>query len=190
MVLYQTELNVAEASVTVTAGSATSADIASEWTANSDPLFLIGAWDGKPDGFLNAANQLRMHPSDARMSDWGPVTYTVGSSDASSVPMALFKGLNDPLTITLALDAADASGAATLRVGTTLSFAGGRPSITIDSRGVTRGAYRGYGEIYDFAIPDGALSTDNTITISVVSGSSGDSYLTPNYILDAIELFR
>ncbi|KAL1626178.1 hypothetical protein SLS54_003012 [Diplodia seriata] len=203
MVLYQTELNVAEASVTVTAGSATSADIASEWTANANPLFLIGAWDGKPDGFLNAANQLRMHPSDARMSDWGPVTYTVGSSDASSVPMALFKGLNDPLTITLALDAADASGAATLRVGTTLSFAGGRPSITvndhsdsaaaptkIDSRGVTRGAYRGYGEIYDFAIPDGALSTDNTITISVVSGSSGDSYLTPNYILDAIELFR
>ncbi|KAF9629561.1 Galactose-binding domain-like protein [Lasiodiplodia theobromae] len=204
MVLYQTELKVAEASVTVSAGSSASANIASEWDAHDDStLFQIGTWDGKPDGFLNAANQLRMHPSDSRMSDWGPVTYTVGSSSDSSVPMALFKGVNDPLTITLALDDADTSGEATLRVGTTLSFAGGRPSITvndhsdsaaaptkIDSRGVTRGAYRGYGEIYDFTIPDGTLSTSNTITISVISGSSGDGYLTPNYILDSIHLFK
>ncbi|GME49120.1 Galactose-binding domain-like protein [Neofusicoccum parvum] len=204
MILYQTELEVATSTVTVTAGSATTANIASTWTANADPLFLIGAWDGQPTGFLNAANQLRMHPSDSRMSAWGPVTYTVGSSSAAAVPMALWKGVNDPLTISLTLDADAQSGAATLRVGTTLAFAGARPSVTvndyapdapaaptkIDSRGVTRGAYRGYGEVYDFEIPDGTLAADNTITISVTSGSSGDEYLAPNFILDAIELFR
>lgn len=194
MVLYQTELKVGESSVTVTAGSATSADIESTWSANTS-LFLIGSWDGQPTGLLNAENQLRMHPSDSRMSDWGPVTYTVGTSDDSSVPMALFKDVNDPLTISFTLSSSDASGEATLRVGTTLSFAGGRPSVTvndhsdsaaaptkIDSRGVTRGAYRGYGEIYDFTLPDGTLSTDNTITISVISGSSGTDYLEPNFV--------
>ena len=56
--------------------------------------------------------------------------------------------------------------------------AGGRPSVAvngaalavpdaptkIDSRGVTRGAYRGYGEIYNFALPAGRLvSGSNTV---------------------------
>jgi rhamnogalacturonan endolyase len=204
MVLYQTELKVASTSVTVTAGSTTSKSIASTLTSHTT-LFLIGTWDGQPTGFRNAANQLRMHPSDSRMESWGPVTYTVGSSSASTVPMALFKSVNDPLTITASLTSSQASGAAVFRVGTTLSFAGGRPSVTvngnsltvpaaptkIDSRGVTRGAYRGYGEIYDFTISSGVLvSGTNTFTISVASGSSGDEYLEPNFILDAIELYR
>ena len=29
--------------------------------------------------------------SDTRMSNWGPITFTVGSSSASSFPMAQFK---------------------------------------------------------------------------------------------------
>jgi rhamnogalacturonan endolyase len=168
-------------------------------------LWQIGDWDGKPTGFRNADKQARMHPSDSRMSSWGPLTYTVGSSTLDSIPMALFKGVNDPLTIKFTLTAAQAAAAATLRVGTTLSFAGARPSTVIntyapatpaaptkiDSRGVTRGAYRGFGEVYDFAIPAGKLiSGSNTITISVASGSSGDTYLSPNIILDAIELLR
>ncbi|KAH7063647.1 putative rhamnogalacturonate lyase A [Macrophomina phaseolina] len=200
MALYQTELKVATSSVTVKAGSATSAHIASTWSSNTT-LFQIGGWDGQPTGFLNAASQLRMHPSDSRMADWGPVTYTVGSSSDSSVPMALFKDVNDPLTISFTLTSSQATGAATLRVGTTLSFAGGRPSVTvndysdsaaaptkIDSRGVTRGAYRGYGEIYDFELPDGTLSTSNTITISVISGSSGTDFLEPNFVSSRIPL--
>lgn len=53
----------------------------------------------------------------------------------------------------------------------------------IDSRGVTRGAYRGYGEAYEFAIPAGTLvSGKNTITISVASGSSGATFLSPNFV--------
>jgi rhamnogalacturonan endolyase len=203
-VLYQGELKVGSASVKVSAGSTTTANIAAT-TQSRTTLWQIGDWDGKPTGFRNADKQLRMHPSDSRMSSWGPLTYTVGSSSLDSIPMALFKSVNTPLTIKFTLTSSQASGAATLRVGTTLSFAGARPSTVInsytpatpaaptkiDSRGVTRGAYRGFGEVYDFSIPAGTLiSGSNTITINVASGSSGDTYLQPNVILDAIELFR
>jgi rhamnogalacturonan endolyase len=61
----------------------------------------------------------------------------------------------------------------------------------IDSRGLTRGAYRGFGEVYDYAIPAGKLfSGSNSITVSCTSGSSGAGFLAPNVILDAIELFK
>lgn len=203
-VLYQGEYKVASSSVTVSAGKSTTANIAAS-TQSRTTLFQIGEWDGQPTGFRNADKQLRMHPSDSRMSSWGPLTYTVGSSALTDVPMALFKGVNTPLTIKFTLSSSQASGAATLRVGTTLSFAGARPTVVInsytpatpaaptkiDSRGVTRGAYRGFGEVYDFSIPSGNLvSGSNTITVNVASGSSGDMYLSPNIILDAIELFR
>jgi rhamnogalacturonan endolyase len=203
-VLYQGEFKVGSSSISVSAGKTTTANIAAS-TASRTTLFQIGDWDGQPKGFRNADKQLRMHPSDTRMSSWGPLTYTVGSSSLTDVPMALFKSVNTPFTIKFTLTSAQASGAATLRVGTTLSFAGARPSAMInsyapatpaaptkiDSRGVTRGAYRGFGEVYDFAIPAGKLvSGSNTITIDVASGSSGDTYLQPNVILDAVELLR
>ncbi|CAM1506792.1 Fc.00g064330.m01.CDS01 [Cosmosporella sp. VM-42] len=205
MVLYQGELKVASKSVSVSAGSTSSSSIAADsdiTTGSHTTVFQIGDWDGKPTGFLNAANQLRMHPSDSRMSSWGPITYTVGSSSVGNFPMALFKTVNNPVTIKFSLTSA-VSKSATLRIGTTLAFAGGRPSVTvnsysqsfsaptkIDSRGVTRGAYRGLGEVYDATIPAGTLvSGTNTITIDVISGSSGDTYLNPNFIFDAVELF-
>ncbi|KAL3419185.1 rhamnogalacturonase b [Phlyctema vagabunda] len=203
-VLYQDELLVATSSVTVTAGATVTKNIASTWTTGTT-LFQIGDWDGQPTGFRNAANQLRMHPSDTRMASWGPLTYTVGTTALDGFPMAIWKGVNDPVTIKFTLTAAQATGAATLRIGTTLAFAGGRPSVAVngksltvpaaptvvDSRGVTRGAYRGRGEIYNLAIASGSLVTgSNTITISVASGSSGDTYLAPNFIFDAVHLFR
>jgi rhamnogalacturonan endolyase len=110
--------------------------------------------------------------------------------------MALFKGVNDPQTIRFNLASAP-SGTATLRIATTLSFAGARPQAAvngwagavpaaptkIDSRGVTRGAYRGFGEVYDLTIPAGTLKSGaNTITISAVSGSSGAGFLSPNFV--------
>jgi rhamnogalacturonan endolyase len=202
-VLYQGELKVAASSVSVSAGKTTTANIAAANSARKT-IWQMGDWDGTPKGFRNADKQLRMHPSDNRMSSWGPLTYTVGSSSLDSVPMALFKDVNTPLTIKFTLSSSQL-GAATLRIGTTLSFAGARPSVSvnswngptpaaptkIDSRGVTRGAYRGFGEAYDFKIPAGTLlSGSNTVTIYVASGSSGDKYLAPNVILDAIELFQ
>ncbi|KAH7163192.1 Rhamnogalacturonase B, N-terminal-domain-containing protein [Dactylonectria estremocensis] len=205
MVLYQGELQVASKSVTVTAGGTTSSSIAATsaiTTGSHTTVFQIGDWDGAPTGFRNAANQLRMHPSDSRMSSWGPLTYTVGTSTLSQFPMALFKSVNSPVTIKFTLSSA-ISSAATLRIGTTLAFASGRPSVTvgsftkafsaptkIDSRGVTRGAYRGLGEVYDATIPAGTLiKGTNTITIEVISGSTGTTYLNPNFIFDAVELF-
>lgn len=88
------------------------------------------------------------------MHSWGPITFTVGSG-IGSFPMAAFKAVG-PVTVRFTL-ASGQGGARTLRIGTTLAFAGGRPQVTVnswsssappapsqpDSRGVTRGTYRG-----------------------------------------------
>lgn len=196
MKLYQNELEVASQSVQVSAGSTTTSNIASALKEPSSRIWTIGVCDGQPTGFRNADKQLRMHPSDSRMSSWGPLTYTVGSSSLTDMPMAIFQSVNSPQTISFTLSSSQL-GAATLRIRTTLAFASGRPSVVvnswsgrvpaaptrIDSRGVTRGAYRGYGEAYEFAIPAGTLvSGKNTITISVASGSSGATFLSPNFV--------
>ncbi|KAM0327424.1 hypothetical protein ACHAQA_005710 [Verticillium albo-atrum] len=200
-VLYQTEYKAAETSVTVSAGSTTTRDIASTVSVPSKSLFKIGEFDGQPFGFRNADKFLRMHPSDSRMSSWTKA-YTVGSSSIGDFPMAIFQSVNNGVVITFNL--ASAPGAATFRISTTLSFAGARPAVQVNtwsaatpsaprnlnSRGVTRGAYRGLGEQYDIAIPSGQLKAgSNTITISAASGSSGTTFLSPNFIVDALELF-
>ncbi|KAI8951951.1 family 4 polysaccharide lyase [Xylaria longipes] len=204
MKLYQDEFLAATQTVSISAGSTATSNIAATaaaLTQSRTTIFKLGDYDGQPTGFLNAANQLRMHPSDSRMSKWSPGT--VSSTATSSWPMAIFKSVNDGQKISFSLSSA-VSSAATLRIATTLSFAGGRPQATvnsyacsapaaptkIDSRGVTRGAYRGYGEIYECSIPSGTLvSGTNTVTINVISGSSGDTYLSPSVIFDTIELF-
>ncbi|KAI1413498.1 polysaccharide lyase family 4 protein [Hypoxylon sp. FL1857] len=204
MALYQDEFLAATATVDVMAGSTATANIAATAAALTDShttIFKLGDYDGQPTGFLNADKQLRMHPSDSRMSDWNPGT--VASTDASALPMAIFKDANNGQVISFSLDSAIGSDA-TLRIATTLSYAGGRPQASvnsyscsapsaptaIDSRGVTRGAYRGRGDVYDCTIPSGTLvSGDNTVTINVISGSSGSDYLSPNVVLDAVELF-
>ncbi|EAW13419.1 putative rhamnogalacturonase B [Aspergillus clavatus NRRL 1] len=203
MVYYQGEYKVAETSVTVRAGSKITKNISGS-VKTGKTIFKIGEWDGQPTGFRNADKQLRMHPSDSRMAAWGPLTYTVGRSAPSDFPMAVFKSVNNPVTIKFTASAAQ-TAAATLRIGTTLSFAGGRPQAKInsytaaappapknlDSRGVTRGAYRGLGEVYDVAIPAGTIVAGvNTITISVVSGNSGEKFLSPNFVFDCVELFQ
>ncbi|KAI1766316.1 polysaccharide lyase family 4 protein [Hypoxylon sp. FL1150] len=204
MALYQDEFLAATATVSVTAGSMTTSNIAATAAALTDShttVFLMGDYDGQPTGFLNADLQPRMHPSDSRMADWAPGT--VASTDSSALPMAIFVDVNNAQVISFSLDSA-ISSEATLRIATTLAYAGGRPRATvndyscsapaaptaIDSRGVTRGAYRGRGDVYDCTIPSGTLTSgDNTVTINVISGSSGDAYLSPNVVLDAIELF-
>lgn len=128
------------------------------------------------------------------MSQWNPGT--VSSTSTSSWPMAMFKEVNNGQKISFSLSSA-LSSSSTLRIATTLSFAGGRPQATvnsytcaapaapttIDSRGVTRGAYRGYGDIYECTVPAGTLvSGTNTVTINVISGSSGATYLSPNVV--------
>ncbi|CAE6468330.1 unnamed protein product [Rhizoctonia solani] len=200
--LYKKELEVGTGSVTVSAGGTATLNLASTESIKSN-IWQIGLPDGTPSGFLNADKIETMHPSDSRMSGWGPVTYTIGSSSPSSFPMAQFVAVNNPTTIKWTATSSQI-GARTLRIRTTSSFAGGRPAIKvnnwssanpaaptkIDSRGVTRGTWRGYNQIYEYAIPSGTLvAGSNTITISIISGSSGDSFLSPNVVYDSVELY-
>ncbi|KAK3991564.1 Rhamnogalacturonase B, N-terminal-domain-containing protein [Cladorrhinum sp. PSN332] len=202
MVLYQAEFKIATSSVTVGAGQAVTQNIAGTFNNSRKTLWQIGEYDGQPKGFRNADKIERMHPSDSRMSSWDPLTYNVGSA-LSDFPMAVFQSVNNPVTIRFNLGSAP--GAATLRIATTLAFAGSRPRVQvnnwtgptpgapakIDSRGVTRGTYRGHGEVYNVSIPAGTLvAGTNTITITSISGSSGTTFLSPNFIFDAVELFQ
>jgi len=200
--LYQGELETGTGSVTVRAGATSSLTLTSSLSRPS-VIWSIGTVDGTPAGFLNADKIETMHPSDTRMSNWGPITYTIGSSSVGSFPMAQFKAVNNPTTIKWTTSSSQI-GARTLRIRTTEAFAGGRPQITVnsftsnapaappavDSRGVTRGTWRGLNQVYDFAIPSGTLvAGSNTIAINVISGSSGDVFLSPNFVYDSVELF-
>ncbi|KAJ7273095.1 polysaccharide lyase family 4 protein [Mycena rebaudengoi] len=201
MTLYEVELAVGSTSVSVSAGGTTTSNIASSLSLPTT-IWSIGDYDGTPRGFLNADKIETMHPSDSRMSSWGPVTFTVGSSAVGALPMAIFKAVGS-LTIRTTLTSSQI-GARTLAIATTLAFAGGRPVVSVgswtsatpaapsqpDSRGVTRGTWRGNNILYTYAIPSGTLvAGTNTITISVASGSSGDLYLSPNVVLDALWFF-
>ncbi|SJL12842.1 related to Rhamnogalacturonate lyase A [Armillaria ostoyae] len=184
MTLYKMELAVATQSVTVTAGSVKTSNIAST-EATPTAIWQIGEIDGTPRGFLNADLIETMHPSDSRMSDWGPVTFTIGN-DVDTFPMAIFKDI----------------GAVTVK----FTLSSGRPVVTVndwtsstpsvpdqpDSRGVTRGTWRGNNIMYTYSIPSGYLntgSTVNTLTITVASGSSGSDFLSPNIVFDGLRLY-
>lgn len=182
--VYKGELSVGTTSVVVSTGTTVTANIADTATVDvslslwfayhclhltpSTPqkttyIWQIGDFDGTPSGFLNADKIETMHPSDSRMSSWGPITFTVGNS-ISSFPMALFKAVG---TVTIKSNLSSSQiGGRTLKIATTLAFAGGRPSVTVngwaatnpaapnqpDSRGVTRGTYRGNNIEYTYAI--------------------------------------
>ena len=200
--LYQGELEAGSGSITVNAGSTATVSLSSNLSRPS-AIWSIGTDDGTPAGFLNADKIETMHPSDSRMGKWGPITYTIGSSSVGQFPMAQFQAVNNPTTIVWTASSSQI-GARTLRIRTTESFAGGRPQITVnswtssapgaptkvDSRGVTRGTWRGLNQVYDYAIPSGTLIAGrNTISISVISGSSGDAFLSPNFVYDSVILF-
>lgn len=201
--LYQNELAVATRTVTVTAGATTTGqNITSGWTTPS-ALWRIGDWTGAPTGFKNSANLTVMHPSDARMSSWGPTTYTVGSSSAGVFPAYQWKSVNNPTTVRFSLTSSQVA-ARTVRIGITAAYAGGRPQITVngwtspapspsgqpDSRSLTIGTYRGNNALYTFNVPASAfVAGTNTMTISVISGSGGSGYLSPGYSYDCVEMF-
>ncbi|CAE6465791.1 unnamed protein product [Rhizoctonia solani] len=201
MTMYKGELAVATSTVTISAGNTGTANIQSA-EANPSVIWQIGDFDGTPRGFLNADMIETMHPSDKRMHEWLR-TYTVGQQGIGYFPMAIFKAVG-PTTVRWALNNSQ-TGARTLEIGVTLAFAGGRPQVTINgwtgpappapsqpnSRGVTRGTWRGNNTLYTVKIPAGVLKSNevNVMTINVISGSSGDMYLSPNIVIDAVRLY-
>ncbi|KAG8783323.1 hypothetical protein FRC16_002429 [Serendipita sp. 398] len=200
--LFKGELEVGTGSASVSAGGTTTVNLSSNEYIPS-ALWSIGNSDGTPKGFLNADKIETMHPSDSRMSSWGPVTYTIGSSSASSWPMAQFISVNNGNKIVWTASSSQI-GARTLVIRITSSFASGRPVVTvnswtsstpaaptkIDSRGVTRGTWRGNNQAFTYSIPSGTLiAGKNTFTINVASGSTGDTFLSPNIVYDSIVLY-
>ncbi|GKZ46227.1 hypothetical protein AbraIFM66951_009138 [Aspergillus brasiliensis] len=161
MTLYQEEFVAATATVSIpSAGATATKDIqatSTVLTQDRKTIFQLGYYDGQPFEFLNGDKFLRMHPSDTRMSDWNPGTFVVGKNEVGDFPMCLWKEINSPAAIQFSLDKV-LNSTATIRVATTIYYAGGRPEITvndydcgtpdspnsIDTRSVTHGAYRGY----------------------------------------------
>ncbi|KZL63436.1 rhamnogalacturonase B [Colletotrichum tofieldiae] len=199
MKMYRDEFPVANDTVTITAGGKVTQDISST-EPKSSVLWRIGEFDGQPFELKNGDKITRMHPSDVRMASWGG-EYTVGKSQAKDFPMALFSKIGGNASVNFDL-AADQLEGVTLRVGTTLSFKGGRPNVRInnwqasdlgaptliDSRGVTRGAYRGFGDVYTWDVPATELKQGaNTLTLGVF-GTGDKDFLSANYIIDAIEM--
>jgi rhamnogalacturonan endolyase len=130
MKLYKGEFLVANDSVTVAAGQTATKDIASK-ESNATVIWRIGEFDGQPFELKNGDKITRMHPSDSRMGTWGG-TYTVGTSKASDFPMALWSKQSGAATVNFTLKKGQVKGHV-LRIGTTLSFKGGRPSVKIGS---------------------------------------------------------
>lgn len=213
MSLYQDELEVGTKTVTITAGATALADIVSTYYTPSaaSTVFRIGTWDGTPLGFLNSDKIEIMHPSDVRMSSWTSTpNFVVGANTDAQWPMVQFMGVNNSQRITFNLTAAQVATPLTLRIGITLGFEGGRNRITVNggqtyawtsgipaasrdlnSRGITRGTWRGQNQLYTFNIPASALRAGtNTVDLPVVSGSyvSGQTWLSPNLVYDAIDL--
>ncbi|KAH7337788.1 Rhamnogalacturonase B, N-terminal-domain-containing protein [Rhizoctonia solani] len=141
--LFKKKLEVGTATVTVSAGKTATLDMKSTENIRNADTFLT--W------FLRTEIQT-MHPSDSRMSDWKSATFTIGSSSPASFPMAQFTVVNNAITIKWTANSSQI-GSRTLRIRTTSSFNGGRPTVKvnswsgrapaaptkIDSRGVTRG---------------------------------------------------
>jgi len=206
MTIYKNELAVWTGSATVTAGGTT---VLNTITISADPsstatIWRIGNWDGTPNEFLNGTLMTYMHPSDVRMSSWGPVTYTVGSSSASSFPAAQFRADNSPTTINFNLTSTQAAAAHVVKIGITTAYISGRPSVTINghtltlqsapsepsTRTITIGTYRGNNKTYSWTVPAADFVTGtNTMTISPISGSTDSgAWLSASYTYDCVEL--
>jgi len=202
--LYKGELEVAvQQDVVVTAGGSTPLALAST-EATPSLIFRIGEWDGTPAGFMNADKITVMHPTDVRMTPWGPITYTVGVDAPILFPSAEFRLKNSPTTIKFNL-APNQVADLTFRIGITCNYAGGRPVIAVNNtwnssipaapsqpgtRTITVGTYRGNNNLFSWTIPASALvAGTNTLTITPVSGTSDiGAFLSASYIFDAVEL--
>ncbi len=205
--LYKNELAVDTRSVVVTAGktSAMAAIAVSGDPASTAPVWRIGAWDGSPAELLNGSKVTSMHPSDVRISAWTTAPFVIGtSSPATGFPAYQWKDVNGSLVVKFRLTQADIAPS-TIRIGITTAFGGGRPKVQVNnwyaanqsastqptSRTLTVGTYRGNNTRYSFSVPASALVVgDNTLYLSVISGSGGTGYLSPGYAFDALDMVK
>ncbi len=207
MTIYKGELAVWTGSTTVTAGGTT---VLNTLTVSADPskaaaIWRIGDWNGTPSGFKNAALMTHAHPSDPRAAPWTG-NYIIGSSAVGDFPCYLWKDVNNGVTISFKLTAAQAATAHTLRIGITASYAGGRPQVSVNdwtsaappapssakTRSLTVGTYREVNTLLTYTVPARAWQSDvsqwNTLTLNVISGSAGPGFLSPGVAFDCLDL--
>lgn len=210
--IYKGEYAVYTASVVVTAGATTALHTI---TPNLDPsddtaIFRIGDWDGTPAGFTNfdttPMKLTYMHPVDARLAAWNTPNYIVGTSTAAAdMPGYMWVDVNNDQLVYFKLTAAQTLLPHTVRIGITEAFANGRPIITVNdwtsaipaatdqasTRSLTVGTYRGTNVMLEYVVPASAwlaAGSYNVMTITIVSGDSGVTYLSPGVSLDCIDL--
>ncbi|MCX5561637.1 rhamnogalacturonan lyase B N-terminal domain-containing protein [Streptomyces sp. NBC_00038] len=210
LTVFKGELAVYTSSVTVTAGATTTLNTiaipSSNDPANASAIWRIGAWDGTPSGFKNAALMTYAHPSDPRAAAWTGNVVIGSGSETASFPAYIWQGVNSGLLVYFKLTAAQAAAAHTLRIGVTTAYANGRPRVTVNSwvsaipspptqpstRSLTVGSYRGNNHTFTYSVPASAWLADtsqyNVLKIDVVSGSGTTAYLSAGTSFDALDL--
>jgi rhamnogalacturonan endolyase len=200
--LYQGELAVGSGKVSVQAGTKATLNLSA--TPIPPALFRIGEWDGTPLEFLHGDKIVTMHPSDTRMSAWGPGTFSVGADAPAKFPALQLRQVNSPTTIKFNLTKAQIADRV-LRIGITCAYGSGRPAIKMNawsprkppdasgqpkSRSFTIGTYRGNNALFTYRIPASVFVVgENTLTITPLSGSSDLSrWLSAGWAYDAIQL--
>lgn len=200
--LFENEREVARSTLDVHAGVTGHATL--QATALPGPVqWQIGIPDGTPVGFRNAALVQRAHPSDARMAPWQTPVYTVGTSPLGDFPAAQWRDVNPSTRIDFVLGA-DEVHDYTLRMFISLAQAQARPQVRVndrwatpvpspsvqpDSRGVTRGTYRGNNTVHSFTIPAEALQAgSNSLVIGIRSGATVSGFLGPAVVWDSVQL--
>lgn len=207
--LYDAELAVAKKDVAVAAGKVATADVAATYVI-PPAIFRIGTWDGTPKGFLNAEKIADHHPSDSVMKPFTNGNFVVGTSTDGEWPLGEWKDVNNDQRIAFTLSPEQARTPLTLRIGVTITYEEGRPAIEVNagsagawksavpepseqprqSRGITRGTYRGNNHVFAFDIPPAALhGGTNTIDIHIESTKkTWGGFLSPNIVFDAVDL--
>ncbi|MCD5992459.1 rhamnogalacturonase B [Pseudomonas sp. CDFA 602] len=202
--LYQNELEVAQSTVDVVAGSDREANLQADPPAGR-VKWQIGTPDGTPAGFRNAGQLASAHPSDSRMAPWEATTFSVGSSPLNDFPAVQWRDVNTPTRINFELHTNEVRNYR-LRMFISLTQAGGRPRLTVnqrwtapvppapnqpESRGITRGTYRGNNTLFEVSIPGSALQSGlNSLDIGVASGKTGAGFLSPAIVFDSVQLIE
>ena len=138
------------------------------------------------------------------MDSWEQSDFVVGDSSDSEFPAYQWKGINNGIIIHYTVESGHLK-ARTLKIGITASYHGARPQLIVNDdwtssypsatsqptgRIMTIGTWRGNNKYFTYTIPASAQAVgDNSIQINLVSGQSGDDYLSPGVSYDAIELY-
>jgi rhamnogalacturonan endolyase len=199
--LYQNQLEVAQSTVEIKAGETARVALQAK-TPWGQVKWQIGQLDGTPTGFQNAKLLPSAHPSDSKMAPWVPTTYTVGTSALSDFPAAQWRGVNTPTRINFELARHEVRNYH-LRLYISLAQFGGRPQVTVnqswhaevpppspqpESRGITRGTFRGNNTVFEINVPGTALHAgSNSLEIGVASGKTGDGFLSPGFVFDSVQ---